>query len=367
MVSSLAPMPDRIADRGNRPAMDQATALRIEFLRFTLIAGIVVLHTPPSWLLEALPVEAHRWPGAIKLFFDYGPLRACLPVLSLISGYLLFLRPYPSYAALVNRKLVTLVVPFLIWNAIVVALHGLRMQNDLAPLQRAATGLEPWLATLDAFLDGPPNYPTYFLIDLFTLAILSPLIGALLRRAPLIVLTIAGLAAVSGYGPVPTVRPDVALPFMAGAAAAMHRVDPRLLDLYVWPLLVGFLLISVAYVVALAMEVPGPLSLGLVRTAGVPAVWAFSALMAPTVLGRRLAGLSGSAFLLFCAHSPALHLLEDLWPKAAGYWLFYVMAAPLVIASVLLVAAAMRRWGGGAFGLLSGARAHCRPLSRRND
>ena len=48
--------------------LDGAIALRIEFLRITLIAGIVLLHTPPTWLLEALPPAALHWPGVIKLF-----------------------------------------------------------------------------------------------------------------------------------------------------------------------------------------------------------------------------------------------------------------------------------------------------------
>lgn len=352
----LEPKPTHGASHATVSTLNRATALRIDFLRITLIAGIVILHTPPTWLLESLPPEAHHWPGVIKLFFDYGPLRAGLPVLSLISGYLLFLRPYRSYPTLVRRKLATLLVPFLIWNALVIALHGFRVQNDLAPFQLAAGDPASWLPTLGAFLDAPPNYPTYFLVDLFTLAALSPLFGALLRRAPICTLIVGGLAAALGHGPIPTVRPDVALPFMAGAAVAIHRIDPRLLDRYIWPLLIGFLLISAEFIAATAAGVSLPLSLGLERTAGVPALWALSAVLAPTSLGRRLASLSGFAFVLFCAHSPALHLLEGVWPKDAGYWLFYATAAPLVILAVLVMTIALRRWGGRILGLLTGTR-----------
>jgi succinoglycan biosynthesis protein ExoH len=349
-------MPNHAAAVTIPVTLDGAIALRIEFLRITLIAGIVLLHTPPTWLLESLPPAALHWPGVIKLFFDYGPLRAGLPVLSLISGYLLFLRPYPTYAILVRRKLSTLVVPFLIWNGIVIALHALRGQNDLARFQLAIADPLSWLMMLDKFLDGPPNYPTYFLIDLSTLALLSPLIGVLLARAPVITLIAGGLAAAIGHGPIPTVRADVALPFMAGAAAAIHQIDPRLLDRYVWPLLIGFLLLSVAFIASLATEMNTPLSLGLVRTAGVPALWALSSVLAPTTVGRRLAKLSGMAFVLFCAHSPALNLLASVWPNSVSYWLFYATAAPLVILTVLLVSAGLRRWGGGALDLLTGAR-----------
>jgi hypothetical protein len=149
----------------DRTGLTREISRRIEILRILLICGIVVLHTPPTWPLEALPPEARIWPGAVKLFFDYGPFRAGVPTLSLISGYLLFLRPYGSYWGLVRRKLVTLVVPFLLWNGIVVCLHGLRGQNDLIGLDpKSGDALAAW----SDFLDNPPDYPTYFLVDLFT-------------------------------------------------------------------------------------------------------------------------------------------------------------------------------------------------------
>ena len=268
--------PSRHAVRPQAPLDQAAIRLRIDFLRITLIMGIVILHTPPTWLLEALPPAAHHWPGVIKLFLDYGPLRAGVPTLSLISGYLLFMRPSRTYAALVHRKFSTLIIPFLIWNGVVIALHALRGQNDLASFQPPIRILGLGCVNLDAFVNGPPNYPTYFLVDLFALALLSPVIGFLLRRAPVPTLIAAGIAAAVGYGPIPTVRADVALPFMAGAAAAIQGVDPRVVDRYVWPLVIGFLAVSVAFIAAVATNVATPISLGLVRTVGVPAVWALS-------------------------------------------------------------------------------------------
>ncbi len=335
---------------------DATLVQRIEFLRITLIVGIVVLHIPPSWPLDALPPEAHRWPGVIKLFFDYGPLRAGVPVLSMISGYLLFLRPYPSYATLVRRKIGTLLVPFLAWNGAVVLLHALRGQNDLASLAGPATDLGAWLAALGSFLDAPPNYPTYFLIDLFVLALLSPLLGTLLTRAPLPVLAVALLLLLSGHDLVPTVRQDVAAPFMVGSAAAIHRIDPRVLDRYAWPLAAAFLLVSIAFIASLALGGLWPLSLGLVRAVGAPAVWAFSAVLAPTACGRWLARRSGVAFVLFCAHSPALRLLAGVWPAWLGYWPFYASAAPIVVGAVLLVTAVLRRWARGVLAFMTGSR-----------
>ena len=114
--------------------------------------------------------------------------------------------------------------------------------------------------------------------------------------------------------------------------------------------------LSVVFVASLALELNTPLSLGVLRAAGVPALWAVSAELAPTAAGRWLAGLSGFAFVLFCAHSPALHLLWSVWPEWAGYWWFYSLAAPSVIVVILLVTAGLKRWCGRLLELLTGAR-----------
>lgn len=330
---------------------------RIEILRIVLVAGIVVLHTPPTWQLEALPPEASQWPGVIKLFFEHGPFRAGVPTLSLISGYLLFSRPYGSYRRLIGRKLVTLLLPFLVWNALVIALHGLRGQNDLSPLAIDGQGFGPWFGSLRALLDEPPDYPTYFLVDLFLCMLLAPLISRIMRLAPILALGVGGLMAAYGYGPVPTVRPDIILPFAAGAAIAVHRLDPRLLDRLWWQIGLVFLFLCVVFIADTAAGRPSHLSLGVLRVAGALAAWSFSAILARTALGHRLAGWSPYAYLIFCAHSPALNLLFSIWPNEPGsYWLFYSTAAPLVIVAVIALAILFERRGGRLINFLTGGR-----------
>jgi succinoglycan biosynthesis protein ExoH len=343
---------DRAGGDG-RTGLTREISGRIEILRILLICGIVVLHTPPTWSLEALPSEARVWPGTVKLFFDYGPFRAGVPTLSLVSGYLLFLSPYGSYWGLVRRKLVTLIVPFLLWNGIVAGLHGLRGQDDLVGLDlTSGDALTAW----SAFLDSPPDYPTYFLVDLFICTLLAPLIEVLARRVPVLLLAAGCLAAAYGYGPLPTVRPDVVLPFVAGAVVAVQGIELRALDRCWWQIGLDFLALCTASVTDVAAGRPSPLSLGLLRAAGVPAAWTASAVLARAEVGRWLAGGGRVAFLLFCAHSPALHLLADAWPRNASYWLFYATAAPAVIAASIVTGLTLEGRGGPAWTLLTGSR-----------
>jgi succinoglycan biosynthesis protein ExoH len=332
--------------------MSPDVSRRIEILRVLLICGVVILHTPPTWYLDSLPPEAHGWPGVIKLFLDYGPFRAGVPTLSLISGYLLFLRPYGAYGELLRRKLPTLIVPFLVWNALTIGAHALRGQDDLG-LSGGAWG---WLARIGELLDNPPDYPTYFLPDLFACAALAPIIGVLMRRLPLPILLVGSVAAALGYGPIPMVRPDVALPFAAGAAIALHRVDPCILDRHWLPIGIAFLVFCTASIAALAGGYPSLFQLGLLRALGVPAAWTVSVALAGTRTGQWLAGWSRYAFLLFCAHSPLLHLIAGAWPAGLDYGLFYATVVPTVIAGVLGAGRILEERSGLAWHLLTGSR-----------
>lgn len=325
---------------------------RIEILRLVLVAGIVFLHVPPTWVVGQLPPEAAGLAGQIKLFLAYGPFRAAVPTLSLISGWLLFRRP-PPYPTLLAKKARTLLVPFLIWNVLVALL---RLSYGSAGIDELAPG-DGLLERVLALVDRPPDHPTYFLLHVFLCAVYSPALMMLLSRAPL--LTLAAAAAIVGFGhsPLPLVRPDIALAFACGGAVALHRVDITLLDPYWRPLAITFLAACAVYVAMLPNLQHEGAGMAVLRAAGVPTAWAASSMLVRSTIGGRLAPLGRHAFLLFCAHVPALYLLTSLWPHhATGYWPFFVVAGPLVITGILAGAVVLTRLSPELAGLLSGAR-----------
>jgi hypothetical protein len=234
----------------------------------------------------------------------------------------------------------------------------MRGQDDLG----LADGPWGWTSRIGGMIEYPPNYPTYFLLDLFVCAALAPVIGTLMRRLPLPALVAGCLAAAFGYGPIPLVRPDVVLPFAAGAAVALHRVDPTLLDPYWRPIGAFFLVFCIASIAALAAGYPALFQLGILRALGMLAAWTCSAPLATSRAGPWLAGWSSYAFLLFCAHSPLLHLLASIWPAGLTYGLFYVTAVPLVIVGTFAAGPIMRARGGPFWSILTGAR---RPVAAR--
>ncbi|MDA1326673.1 MAG: hypothetical protein O3C34_18275 [Proteobacteria bacterium] len=90
-------------------SLDQNISDRIELLRFMLIFGIVILHVPPY---IPLGETADGWFPFIKAFFQHGLFRSTVPVLTCISGFLLF-KAYLDQRVreLVVKKTQTLLLP----------------------------------------------------------------------------------------------------------------------------------------------------------------------------------------------------------------------------------------------------------------
>lgn len=67
--------------------VDQDIAHRIDLLRFVMIFGIVILHTPQYVNIADVGTG---WFDLFKAFFQSAVFRCTVPVLTTISGYLLF-------------------------------------------------------------------------------------------------------------------------------------------------------------------------------------------------------------------------------------------------------------------------------------
>ncbi|WP_313030735.1 acyltransferase family protein [Massilia alkalitolerans] len=148
---------------------------RIAMLRYLMIVGVVILHTPPY-----VPIT-EIGPGIfdfIKAFFQNAAFRATVPVLTLISGYLLFRSGLDQdWRRLFNKKARTIVLPFFVFNLLVLAsalaaqhLLGLRMSYQLLPFDT-----QTWLDAAFGISASPINYPLNFLRDLIVLMVFAPL------------------------------------------------------------------------------------------------------------------------------------------------------------------------------------------------
>jgi len=311
---------------------DRDIRYRIALLRFVMIFGVVVLHTPQYVPMAEI---GSGWFDVTKAYFQLAVFRATVPVLTVISGFLLFGAALDrAPAKLLRKKARTILLPFLVFNLPLLPLvlaaqlyAGIEMSSQLWPLEPMT-----WINAAFGLTSSPINYPLNFLRDLLILILLAPLFGWLLRR-----FAWPGLALVTGVfmsnldGSL-LLRDLMAVLFYVGGMAAVRGWNLRVLDRYALACLVIFLLACAAIVHF------GIANTTYLRLIAPFLIWPATVLLASSRIGQWLANMSKYSFFLFLAHAPVLMLTWILYQRfgaALPYPLYWVMAAPLVTAIVI--------------------------------
>jgi succinoglycan biosynthesis protein ExoH len=94
--------------------LDREISKRIWVTRYVMVIGIVILHLPPYQGLSELDGSIFEY---VKAFFAHGVFRASVPVLTVMSGYLIFAtKLYTKPVKLLKKKVSTLLIPLIVWN-----------------------------------------------------------------------------------------------------------------------------------------------------------------------------------------------------------------------------------------------------------
>lgn len=297
-----------------------------------MVFGVVVLHTPMYVDLALLAPGAFEW---TKAYFQHALFRSSVPVLSLISGFLLFssnldLTPKKLWA----KKARTLLLPFLVFNlSALIAVYVVQTKTGItATYNLPNASFATWMNAAFGLTHSPINFPLNFLRELIVLMVLAPLFGIVIRRAPII-----GFFAVSGIflfdldGPV-ILRATMAILFYVGGVAAVYRWDLTKLDRFAFPLLVTFLLICACVITFRVTDrtyfrLLSPLLL-----------WPAAALLVDTRVGIWMRRASKYSLFIFVAHAPILTMTWLAYQKvrhAVPYPVYWVIA-PLFTAALLI-------------------------------
>lgn len=312
--------------------LDRGIRDRIAVLRIVMIFGVVVLHTP-----EYVPMAAigTGWFDAVKAFFQLAVFRATVPVLTVISGFLLFGAALDrTPARLFGKKARTILLPFLVFNLSLLPLAlaaqvyaGVEMSARLWPFEPMA-----WLNAAFGLTSGPINYPLNFLRDLLALILLAPLFGFMLRRFAWPGLALVGLVFFSNLDGPLVLRDLMAVQFYLGGMAAVRGWDLRRFDRYAPACLLLFLLACAAIV---HFRIANTTYLRLLAPF---LIWPAAAWLVASAVGPWLVRMSRYSFFLFLAHAPVLMLtwlLYGRYGSALPYPLYWV-AAPLLVAAILV-------------------------------
>ncbi len=174
----------------------------------------------PPWLYD-IDVLLH-WPG----------VALHVPIFFVVSGFMFFRVGLPTVAQF-RRKLLdrfeSLVVPFLLWNALVLAAVLLLQSAHLGGLMSRTRPVDGPVDALWRLTGDPIHYQFWFVRELILLCLLTPLIGLIVRsRLALawLALGFAGFALTKVIGTVLSLRGIFF--FSLGAYLAMRELPLRL-------------------------------------------------------------------------------------------------------------------------------------------
>lgn len=306
---------------------------RIAMIRFFMIFGIVMLHTPQY---VPLPELGNNTFDIVKGFVQNAIFRATVPVLSTISGFLLFHANLDrDFGALLKKKFKTLVVPFLAFNLPLLCVAylaskyiGLQLPYDLAAADAMA-----WLNAAFGIEGSPINYPLNFLRDLVVIMLMAPLFSLYLRRNPFVGLVVVAVIFMLNLDGPLILRNTMPITFYIGAMAAVCNWNLKALDRFAF-LCIGLFLAACCIVIT--FRIP---NLTLLRLVSVFLLWPASAVLYDTAIGKWLARKSKYSFFIFVSHAPLLAVSWMLYRKYSSlipYELYWLLT-PLIVSGTLIL------------------------------
>jgi surface polysaccharide O-acyltransferase-like enzyme len=179
-------------------AKDDESLSRIDLLRFPLIVGVVFIHNYASAVHLAQGgaiglAHGSVWVEFVRFFISQGVARVAVPLFFLISGYLFFYGEWSwsRYIGKIERRASTLLIPFLFWNLLTLAVYAtvqsipqtaVYFAGTAWPPIRSFTLLDYINALFGITVANPISYQFWFIRDLMALVVLAPAIHFLLAK-----------------------------------------------------------------------------------------------------------------------------------------------------------------------------------------
>lgn len=302
---------------------DADISQRINLLRGLLIFGIILIHTHPVVPLMDTGSSVFDF---VKAVFQHAIFRCSVPVLTCISGYLLFQACLDlRFRALLVKKLQTLLIPMVVFN-ILVALILFTVQINQIMDHEFARKLYPfettnWVEAIFGLNTLPVNYPLGFLRDLFVVSLLAPLAGLMIRNFAWTGLVLTTLVFWLNLDGNLVLRSHMPTAFYIGGMAAIWQWDLKRLDKYALWLLLALVSLSLA-IVALRIE-----NTNFLRLIAPFLIWPAASLLVNTSIGVRIAKLAKYSFPAFLLHAPILVVSWIIYQKAFSivpYWMYWI-------------------------------------------
>ncbi|MDN4053765.1 acyltransferase [Massilia sp. YIM B02763] len=313
--------------------MDTNVRQRFDLLRFVMIFGVVVLHTPQYVAIADVGNDGF---SLFKAFFQNAMFRTTVPVLTFISGYLVFhanLDLAPK--KLLLKKARSLLLPFLVFNLPMVAIAWLAVSFAGLKLSYDLTSSDPmvWANAVFGLTSAPINYPLNFLRDMMALVLITPLLGLLLRHMPFIGLAFCVAFFLNNLDGPFVLRDTMPIVFYMGGMVACCKWELRAWDEYAWPCLLVFLVLCASIIYFRNANTT------LLRLVSPMLVWPASALFVQSRFGQWCVRMNKYSFFLFMAHAPVLVISWQLYQRVGDVvpYPMYWVATPVLTTALMVL------------------------------
>lgn len=356
----------------------------IQLARISLIVGLVFLHygmyPNVQWSpFRGASVDEHEvatFVNSYLLFFFF----SAVPLLSAISGWLFFAfaddprsDPLQSLGSRIRKRLGTLYLPLLVWNAIyLIVLATLFLLHPTHPvlselnIDFQTASWWRWLNAVFAIDHLPVAFQFWFVRDLFVTVLVSPLLWLVLRHLPYVGAGVLFVGWLLDFKFGIFFRPDVLFFFYLGALIRLKQFRVGLTSRDTLVILTIYLVVVGIRTAGLYVVEEHSLLLGAatrcMRLLGALACWGVFLRVAGFRWGKRLASLGGLAFFVYATHFPLIAeikmLLWRLLPEINDTWMLVHYLASVSATVLICLAAGMllARVLPKAFALLNGGR-----------
>ena len=334
------------------PSLSKEHSLRLKFLNFPLIVGVVYIHAYAAEITLGSTLFGPSELGAVTDFVrklvSQGVARLAVPLFFLMSGFFFFCDfSRQTLAGKLRTRCRTLLFPYLFWT---IGFVAVRLVGQHLP------GIEPYFGSvilselgpvdlLDATLGitrAPEAYHFWFIRDLMLLMLLSPVLDAILGNLARPFLVALFVAWVVGWWPLYT--PDVVgvLFFSLGGWCARQGSSLFAFDRYGKLLTFCYIPLLIADVVWYEAWFNVTLHRCTIVIGLGAALYQSRFLLAWPRLGEVLLRLGGASFFVYAAHEPLLGMVRTLafqWLPIdrPGMLLAVYLLAPLLVVTVLVV------------------------------
>lgn len=217
----------------------------IATLRFPLIVGVVLIHAHMTDIIiggknvfSQLDFPIYSF---VATLLSEVLARIAVPLFFILSGFLFFYHTTFNrmvYAAKLRKRARSILLPYLIWNLIVIWLFFLA-QNLLPSLMSGVNKpiidytLKEWIEAFWAKQSADPssgnmpiNYPLWFIRDLMVVMLLSPIIYLLVKHLKFIGVMLLGTLWLSGISSgIPGLSTTALFFFSVGAVFSVHNLN----------------------------------------------------------------------------------------------------------------------------------------------